>query len=36
MKKLPRIVGFISIIAGLIMIVAGGATWYLVQSRPVR
>jgi hypothetical protein len=31
MKKLPRIVGYLSIIAGLIMIVAGGATWYLVH-----
>jgi len=31
MKKLPRIVGYLSIIAGLIMIVAGGATYYLVH-----
>ena len=31
MKKLPRIVGYLSILAGLILIVSGGVTWYIVQ-----
>jgi cytochrome c biogenesis protein CcdA len=31
MTKLPRIVAFISVVAGVIMIVAGVATWFLVQ-----
>jgi hypothetical protein len=29
--KLPRIVAIISVVAGMIMIVAGVATWYVVQ-----